>query len=56
MHAAHILCTVLDARQLNPLFRAPVQNHNNILDVGTGGGVWALEVADKYPSALVQGE
>lgn len=38
------------------LFLAPIAEHpQNILDLGTGTGIWAIEVADKYPSATVIG-
>ena len=41
MHAAHVLCMILDYQQKNNLFRSPVpETAQNILDVGTGGGVW----------------
>jgi hypothetical protein len=32
-------------------FFAPLQNPQRILDVGTGTGIWVLEVADQYPEA-----
>ncbi|KAI9728041.1 MAG: hypothetical protein M1834_007855 [Cirrosporium novae-zelandiae] len=38
-------------RHLAPL-RKDVQN---VLDVATGTGIWAIEIADKYPSAKVIG-
>ncbi|PMD59828.1 uncharacterized protein K444DRAFT_612901 [Hyaloscypha bicolor E] len=35
---------------------APIrENPQNIVDLGTGTGIWALDIADKYPSALVVG-
>lgn len=56
MQAAHLLCTILDSQRANPLFRSPIRdNPQNILDVGTGNGIWAIEVADRYPSAVVRG-
>jgi SAM-dependent methyltransferase len=30
-------------------------NIQNVLDVGTGTGIWAIEMGDKYPSAIVHG-
>jgi methylase of polypeptide subunit release factors len=38
------------------LHNAPItRNPHRILDVGTGTGIWAIDMADKYPSAEVLG-
>ncbi|KAH6959653.1 S-adenosyl-L-methionine-dependent methyltransferase, partial [Ilyonectria sp. MPI-CAGE-AT-0026] len=38
------------------LFRAPIgDNHQRVLDLGTGTGIWAIDFADEYPSAEVIG-
>ena len=38
------------------LFYAPIDdNPQSILDIGTGTGIWAIEVGDQYPSARVRG-
>jgi ubiquinone/menaquinone biosynthesis C-methylase UbiE len=38
------------------LHLAPInQSPQNILDLGTGTGIWAIEMADRYPSARVIG-
>ncbi|KAF8245687.1 S-adenosyl-L-methionine-dependent methyltransferase, partial [Wilcoxina mikolae CBS 423.85] len=34
---------------------APLENPQPILDCGTGTGIWAIDVADKYPEAEVVG-
>ncbi|KAH9897570.1 S-adenosyl-L-methionine-dependent methyltransferase [Xylariomycetidae sp. FL2044] len=37
-------------------FYAPIgDNPQKIIDIGTGTGIWAIEVADQYPSAEVLG-
>ncbi|KFZ13083.1 hypothetical protein V501_03898 [Pseudogymnoascus sp. VKM F-4519 (FW-2642)] len=38
------------------LFYAPIgENPQKILDIGTGTGIWAIEVGDLYPSAHILG-
>lgn len=37
------------------LFLAPIENPRRILDLATGTGIWAIEVADKFPDAEVIG-
>jgi len=49
--AYHSLLLLLDGKA----FFAPVENPQRILDVGTGTGIWALDVGDQYPSAQVVG-
>ena len=39
----------------NKLFHAPVGTPTRILDVGTGTGIWAMDVADEFPAAEVIG-
>jgi len=37
------------------LYKAPLKNPQHILDVGTGTGIWAMEMADAFPEAEVIG-
>lgn len=37
------------------LHLAPLKNPQSVLDLGTGTGIWALDMADLYPSATVIG-
>jgi SAM-dependent methyltransferase len=38
------------------LFRAPIErNPQRVLDLATGTGIWAIDFADEFPSALVIG-
>jgi len=37
------------------LYRAPVVNPHRILDLGTGTGIWVMDVAAKHPEATVKG-
>ncbi|OQE00175.1 hypothetical protein PENVUL_c057G01710 [Penicillium vulpinum] len=53
--AGHLVALVMDSDQENPLFRAPVKNPKHILDLGTGLGNWAIDVADMFPTASVRG-
>ena len=40
----------------NKLHYAPIgENPGRILDVGTGTGIWAIEMGDEYPSAEIVG-
>jgi methylase of polypeptide subunit release factors len=37
------------------LYKAPLVEAHRILDVGTGTGIWAIDMADKFPAAEVIG-
>jgi methylase of polypeptide subunit release factors len=37
------------------LHESPLDQPHRILDIGTGTGIWAIEMADQYPMAEVIG-
>ncbi|KAF3141477.1 hypothetical protein TWF594_006032 [Orbilia oligospora] len=37
------------------LFLAPIENPQKILDVGTGTGIWAIQIAEEFPDAEIVG-
>lgn len=37
------------------MYTAPLKEPQRILDVGTGTGIWAVEMADEFPAAIVHG-
>ncbi|KAF8473219.1 S-adenosyl-L-methionine-dependent methyltransferase [Kalaharituber pfeilii] len=47
----HVYALVLDGE----LYLAPIQNPSRILDLGTGTGLWVMEMAEKFPKASVYG-
>jgi methylase of polypeptide subunit release factors len=47
---------ILIALLQGELHKSPIgKNPQRILDVGTGTGIWAVDMADRYPSADVLG-
>ena len=47
----HIIYNLLDQR----LYLSPVEEKQQILDLGTGTGIWAIDFADRHPHAVVRG-
>ncbi|KAF8453268.1 S-adenosyl-L-methionine-dependent methyltransferase, partial [Kalaharituber pfeilii] len=47
----HIFLSLLGGK----LYTAPLDNPQNVLDVGTGTGIWAIDLADQHPEAKVLG-
>lgn len=43
----HMFKMVIDGQ----LFLAPLQQPKRILDIGTGSGIWPIEMGMNYPSA-----
>lgn len=51
MDSADLLFLILDCQRKEPHFRAEIgEKAQNVLDIGTGDGTWAIKVAEKYPS------
>ncbi|KIX07160.1 uncharacterized protein Z518_01813 [Rhinocladiella mackenziei CBS 650.93] len=50
----HEMCLRTFGRKL---ILAPIENHsiNNVLDIGTGTGIWAIDFADEHPESNVIG-
>ncbi|KAJ5279738.1 hypothetical protein N7478_005110 [Penicillium angulare] len=54
--AGHIVALLMNSDHHNSLFRAPVgEDARHILDIGTGTGNWAIDVADRFPQTIVRG-
>lgn len=50
--AHHLFTLTFDGK----LYLAPIpSNLSNVLDIGTGTGIWAMDFADEHPSAVVIG-
>lgn len=48
-----MLMLILDSQRANPFFRSPISaNAQQIFDLGTGLGDWALDVADRVPNRI----
>ncbi|KAJ5100860.1 hypothetical protein N7456_006912 [Penicillium angulare] len=41
----HLAALLVNSARAKPLFCAPIQDPKRVLDVGTGKGAWAIEVA-----------
>lgn len=51
----HLAALLMNSERANPLYCAPVQNPRHVLDIGTGKGAWAIDIADMVPNAVVRG-
>ncbi|OBT85948.1 hypothetical protein VE02_04763 [Pseudogymnoascus sp. 03VT05] len=51
--AGHLVYQILDCQEENTLFRSPIPaNAQHIIDLGTGDGTWAVQVADRFPGSI----
>ncbi|KAJ5083679.1 hypothetical protein N7456_013106 [Penicillium angulare] len=57
--AGHIVDLILNYHKENALFQSPIGENRDaslqILDIGTGRGSWAIDVADMLPNSYVRG-
>ncbi|KFY05779.1 hypothetical protein V491_09025, partial [Pseudogymnoascus sp. VKM F-3775] len=54
--AGHLVYQILDCQEDNTLFRSPIpKDAQHIIDLGTGDGTWAVQVADNFPGLTVHG-
>ncbi|KFZ25220.1 hypothetical protein V502_00303 [Pseudogymnoascus sp. VKM F-4520 (FW-2644)] len=54
--AGHLVYQILDCQEENTLFRSPIaENAQHIIDLGTGDGTWAVQVADRFPGITIHG-
>ncbi|KAJ5959598.1 uncharacterized protein N7479_006748 [Penicillium vulpinum] len=47
----HMIKMTMDGK----LFQAPLQDPKNILDIGTGSGIWPIEMSALFPNAQITG-
>ncbi|PWY70970.1 hypothetical protein BO70DRAFT_389714 [Aspergillus heteromorphus CBS 117.55] len=52
MDLQHHMLKIINSGQL---FFAPVENPRRILDIGTGSGIWPIELATQFPTAEIIG-
>ncbi|CAI7622909.1 unnamed protein product [Penicillium manginii] len=50
----HLAALLMNSDKANPLYCAPIKEPMHVLDVGTGQGAWAIDVADLF-NARVRG-
>ncbi|KAJ5912936.1 hypothetical protein N7504_001819 [Penicillium tannophilum] len=55
LEAGYLSQLVMDSESPNALFQSPIENPQNVLDIGTGRGTWAIDMADMFPSAMIRG-